>query len=143
MLPRYVTIDDAACFNVLGIDHRLRLTGGDTGGLFTLIEITPPANAGIPPHVHTREDEVFHVVEGSAEFTLDGRTRTVEAGTTVFAPRNVAHAFRSGPAGARVLVAVYPAGIEDMFAELSRLPAGAPDFARVADVCGRYGIRFA
>jgi len=37
---------------------------------------------------------------------------------------------------------VFPAGIEDMFEELGALPPGPPDFPKVAEICGRYGVKF-
>jgi len=36
----------------------------------------------------------------------------------------------------------FPAGIEEMFAELNELPPGKPDFEVVAEICGKYGISF-
>jgi quercetin dioxygenase-like cupin family protein len=142
MQPKVVPIAKATRLSVLGVDHLVRLTGADTGGAMTLSEVAAVPNSGIPPHVHSREDEVFHVVEGNVTFSIGGHSYETVAGTTVLAPRDVPHTFKTGPAGARILVATYPAGIEAMFTELSRLPTGPPDMKRVGEICGRFGVTF-
>ena len=141
MQARIVNGRDAETLNVLGIEYAVYTSGRETDGALTFAELRMPPGAAIPPHRHTREDEVFHVVEGQVAFTLAGRETTVGPGTTVFGPRGIPHACRTAGAGAaRVLVTIAPAGLEAMFAELSRLPPGAPALARVAEIVGRYGI---
>jgi uncharacterized cupin superfamily protein len=49
-----------------------RLTRTETGGKCTALLITPPGG-GPPPHVHEREDEWFHVLEGEVEFFSGGQ----------------------------------------------------------------------
>lgn len=120
-----------------------KLTGADTYGQLMWLEDHNPPGAMIPPHVHTREDEVFRVLEGEVEFTLGDQTLTLGAGDVAYAPRYVPHSWRVvGDAPARTIMTASPAGIEHMFAELGELPAGPPDLARVGEICGRYGIYF-
>lgn len=48
-------------------------------------------------HVHPY-DEVFHIIEGRAEFTVGERTFVAEAGSLVIGPANVPHAYKNlGP----------------------------------------------
>jgi quercetin dioxygenase-like cupin family protein len=82
------------------------------------------------------------VLEGEVRYNVDGRTVVAGPGTTVSIPRNVVHSFEF-VTDARVLLTIVPAGIENMFRELGQLPAGPPDFAAVAEICGRYGVFFA
>ena len=129
--------------NVIGDHQCIKLTGQDTGQLFTLVEQTNEPGTGIPRHVHTREDEVFHVLEGTVEFEVGKEIRTLNAGELVYLPRGTAHSFKVlGAASAKVLLSIFPAGIEGMFKELAHLPPGPPDFACVAEICGRYGVTF-
>ncbi|MFL5847741.1 MAG: LysR substrate-binding domain-containing protein [Solirubrobacteraceae bacterium] len=44
-----------------------------TGGQITVFRYTAPGGFAPPRHVHTREDEVFHVLEGHVAFEVDGR----------------------------------------------------------------------
>ena len=43
----------------------VKASAADTGGQYTLLDITMPANAAAPLHVHHTEDEGFYVLEGS------------------------------------------------------------------------------
>jgi quercetin dioxygenase-like cupin family protein len=142
MQPKVIGAGEGCKLNVIGDCQNVRLTGADTGGRLALIEQNNAPGAGIPLHVHTREDEVFHVLEGQVEYVIAGQTVSANAGTTVFAPRDVPHSYRvTSATPARVLVTIIPAGVEAMFVELSRLPA-PPDMARVTEICGRYGLSF-
>ena len=97
----------------------------------------------IPPHVHENEDEVFKVIEGEMELTVGDTTTTLKAGDLAFGPRGVPHSWKIvGDTKAKVILSVFPAGIEDMFNELGTLPPGPPDFPKVVEICGRYGVKF-
>jgi quercetin dioxygenase-like cupin family protein len=134
---------DGQYINVIGDHQYIKLTGEDTGGAYALIEQVNPPGAGVPLHVHENEDEMFHVTRGELEFTLDGKPLAAGAGTTVYLPRRVPHAFKVvGQAEARVLVLLSPSGLERMFRELAQLPPGPPEMARVVAICARYGVRF-
>lgn len=47
-----------------------------------------------PPHVHP-EDEFFFVLEGRAEFYLDGKTKVAGPLTSFYCPPNVKHGIRN------------------------------------------------
>ncbi|GJM62971.1 cupin domain-containing protein [Persicobacter diffluens] len=129
--------------NVIGDQQTIKLTGKDTNGQFALVEQFNVPGAGIPLHVHENEDEVFHVLSGQVEITINGETQIMEAGDMVFCPRGAAHAFVIvGEEKARVMLSIFPAGLENMFEELAQLPEGPPDFAKVTEICGRYQITF-
>lgn len=140
MRPMIVKPADVRPLNVLGVEHIPHVTGSDSNGALVVLELRMPAGLGIPLHVHTREDEVFHVLTGELEFLLDGRTQTASPGVTVFGPRNVPHGFRAVGCPASMLVTIHPSGIEPMFVELAKLPPGPPDLQRVSEITGRFGI---
>jgi len=58
------------------------------------MSVVKPHAATHPPHIHT-EDEFFFVLEGTAEFYLDGQTRTAGAYTSFYCPANVEHGIRN------------------------------------------------
>lgn len=141
MNPKVVRPADATRYNVLGIDHIVRVAEPDSDYNISFVELHVPPGLGIPLHVHTREDEIFHVLAGRVEFTLGSERQVVDAETTVFGPRGAPHAFRATADGpARLLVTVAPARLSEMFAELSRLPAGPSDLRRVNEITQRYGV---
>jgi mannose-6-phosphate isomerase-like protein (cupin superfamily) len=47
-----------------------------------------------PPHVH-QEDEIFYVVEGTAEFILGDETQTGGPNTSFYCPSTISHGIRN------------------------------------------------
>ena len=93
-----------------------------TGGAFSLHERTIPAGGRRPPaHVHPDRVEAFWVLDGVAEFELDGQVETASAGSFVLVPGGVTHTFGASPdTAARVLVLHAPA-LDGYFRELAEL----------------------
>jgi len=58
------------------------------------LSVVEPHSATHAPHSHI-EDEFFFVLEGQAEFSLDGRTKTVGEYTSLYCPPNVEHGIRN------------------------------------------------
>lgn len=58
------------------------------------LSVVAPHSATHPPHKHA-EDEFFFVLEGTAEFYLDGKTKTVGAMTSLYCPSDVEHGIRN------------------------------------------------
>jgi uncharacterized cupin superfamily protein len=72
------------------------LVDGDaTGGRYAFAENISQPGGGPPPHLHRREDEMFHVLEGEFEFLLNDKTMRLRAGNSVFVPTGVMHTFRN------------------------------------------------
>jgi mannose-6-phosphate isomerase-like protein (cupin superfamily) len=89
----------------------------------SLAEHRLPGGDSPPLHVHHREDEVFHVVEGQVRFRLGDQEVVARAGETVLAPKGAPHTFRVESEGARMLTLVTAGDFEAMMREVSR-PAG-------------------
>lgn len=143
MKPTVSTAIGAPVLDLLGMKLSLLVSDADSDRALMVGELHVSPGQGIPPHVHTREDEVFHVLEGRLTFTVGEREVAAGAGTTVFGPRNSPHALRNdSDQPARVLLMLAPGHLQSMFAEFDRLPKGAPDPALVAEITGRYGISF-
>jgi quercetin dioxygenase-like cupin family protein len=62
--------------------------------------------AAIHEHWH-EEEEVWHVIEGTLEFTLDGRKSAAGPGTAAIVPSNMPHSVRA-LTNARVIIANHP-----------------------------------
>lgn len=90
-----------------------------------VMEHLMPAGDSPPLHVHAREDEVFHLLDGEIRFWIDGEERLLQAGETVAAPRGRPHGFRVvSPAGARCLVITVGGDFESFVRAASRPAAG-------------------
>ena len=128
---------------VLGDHQILKLSGKDTNGQFTLIEQNNDPGIAIPMHKHDDEDEVFHVLSGALEVKVGEATKILKAGDIGFCPRGIPHSWKViGNEKAKVMLSIFPSGLETMFQELSELPAGPPDFKKVAEICSKYNIQF-
>ena len=141
--PKIIRNDDGIRLNVIGDIQTHKLVGSDTNNqLVEWVDDVEPG-VGIPPHMHTKEDEIFRVIKGQIEIMVDGEITVLEAGDVAFAPKNSPHSWKVvGTEKAKMITSAFPAGIEMMFSELGNLPAGPPDFKKVTDICGRYGITF-
>ena len=123
------------------------ITGEETHGAFFMAEISVPSGGGVPPHIHSHEDESVHLLEGTLTIQVGGDTITASAGDLVYLPRGIAHSFKNAGDGcAKAVVTATPAGLEGFFAEVFE-PAGdrsaqPPDQPRVDRPCARgwYGI---
>jgi uncharacterized cupin superfamily protein len=68
-----------------------------------------------PYHKHTREDEVFMLIKGTALVWVDDQEMELAEGGIVFLPKNIPHAYRITSKTADLLMINTPAGIEGMF----------------------------
>ena len=81
---------EGAAFSAVGDIYRVLATGKQTGGAYSLSEIRVSPNNGPPPHVHSREDESFFVVEGEITFRIGDEKIVARPGTFILGPRGVA-----------------------------------------------------
>ncbi|MCX7797470.1 MAG: cupin domain-containing protein [Melioribacter sp.] len=58
------------------------------------LSVVAPHSATHAPHRH-KEDEFFFVIEGTAEFFLDGETKIVNAYSSFYCPPNSLHGIRN------------------------------------------------
>src|SRR4051794_8848108 len=108
-----------------GMLAEVKASAADTGGRYTLVEITAPAGHQVPLHVHYADDEGFYVLEGSVSILVGEQTVELEAGQHAYGPRDVPHTFTIGPEGAKMLWVLAPSGFEDFIEEVS-VPAERP-----------------
>lgn len=140
---KIVLKDEGTTLNFLGDKQLIKLAGKDTDEKLAQIYQEKPPKTHIPLHVHTKEDEIYNIIEGEIEFTVGGKTSLLKSGDTILLPRNIPHTWKVvGTTTAKVYLSIFPAGLEHMFEELNKLPAGPPDFAKIAAVCKPYGIQF-
>jgi quercetin dioxygenase-like cupin family protein len=116
--------------------------GDQTGGRLTALENVIAPGDGPPVHVHADEDETWYVIEGTLRFRLGDDLREAPAGTFVFVPRGVAHAFQNvGDAPARILVLFTPSGMERFFDRFAALPDDANLAAAFGSIGGEVGMQ--
>lgn len=146
---RHVPPGEGKTLWVVGELLTLKVAGEDTDGAFAVAEEITPPQGGPPPHVHSREDETFYVLEGELEFMVGDRTIPVTAGSVVYGPRGILHAFKNvGATPSRMLVLITPAGLEKFFEEVgepatdpsSLPPIGPEEIERLLAAAPKYGV---
>ncbi len=103
----------------------VKATAEQTDGRFTVIELLTLKGFASPLHIHRREDELFVVLSGEVRVQHGESIIDAVAGSLVYGPRDVAHAFHVDSAEARLLLVFGPAGVEGFFREGGK-PAGSP-----------------
>lgn len=120
-----------------------------TGGRLAVIDQHVPGGYTVPLHVHRKEDEAWYVLEGEATFHCRERRFVAGPGSWVYLPRDAPHAFKVGPAGARLLTFSTPSGFADFVAEAGEpararartiLPPAAIDVERLAAIAPQHGV---
>lgn len=106
-----------------------------TGGAFSLHERRVPRGGRRPPaHRHPDRVEAFWVLDGEAEFELDGEVTTGGPGTFVLVPGGVAHTFGAPATGDARLLVLHAPALDGYFRELDRLWSGDEPPERSAEL---------
>jgi quercetin dioxygenase-like cupin family protein len=121
----------------------------DTGGEYAFWLDYPPAGAGPPKHVHSREEEGFLVLKGTLELTAGRLHETVGEGAFFALPRGIPHEWRNvGADTAEVVTFTARGGNEGFFLTLGAPgdgPAGEPRTMPVDEITARslrYGVTY-
>jgi quercetin dioxygenase-like cupin family protein len=135
---------------VVGDVYRFLATGDDTNGKYALWEAIVTPGGGPPPHIHSREEEGFYVLEGEITFQVADQRLVASAGMFVNMPVGTLHGFKNeGGKPARMLISVAPAGLEKMFFEVGvPVPEGATtaspptkeEIDKLLEIAPRYGV---
>jgi quercetin dioxygenase-like cupin family protein len=135
---------------IVGDVYRFLATGEDTNGKYALWEAIVPPGGGPPPHVHSREEEGFYVLEGEIILQVGDERIVATAGMFANMPVGTPHAFKNeSRRPAKLLISVAPAGLEQMFFELGvPVPQGATtapppaqeEIEKLREIAPRYGI---
>jgi mannose-6-phosphate isomerase-like protein (cupin superfamily) len=89
--------------------------GAETAASYCLIEAVLKPGDEPPPHVHSREDELFYVLNGRFDVHVGDQSFEVKEGGCVFMPRGMPHAFIIQSPRIHLLALFTPAGIEEAF----------------------------
>lgn len=135
---------------IVGDVYRFLATGEDTGGKYATFEALVPPGSGPPPHIHSREEESFLVLEGEMTFQLGEERIVAGEGTFLNMPVGSLHCFKNeSDKTARLLISVAPAGLEQMFFEVGQPladdaeaapPPSQADIEKLLEAAPRYGV---
>jgi quercetin dioxygenase-like cupin family protein len=124
-----------------------------TEGLLGAALVTQPPGIATPLHRHTQEAEAFFLLDGTMTYRAGEELFDLEAGSFLYLPRGLPHAFRvTGDRPVRLLALTTPGGLLHLYDEVG-VPAGerrlpgegegrpmAEEIGRWNEVGPRYGL---
>jgi quercetin dioxygenase-like cupin family protein len=135
---------------VVGDVYRFLATSDDTHGRYAMWEAIVPPHGGPPPHVHSREEEGFYILEGEITLQAGDEQIVATAGMFVNMPVGTPHSFKNESSKpAKMLITVAPAGLESMFVEvgvpltegsITALPPSQEGIEKLLAIAPKYGI---
>jgi uncharacterized cupin superfamily protein len=94
MADFYIPPDHGHSIQMGGIGVVCKLSGSQTGGAFSIVEHPmAPGTKRAPLHTHSNEDELSYILEGEVNILRGEELIRAAAGSYVFKPRGVPHAF--------------------------------------------------
>ena len=148
--PTLRTPTEGRTVAVVGDVYRFLATGDDTNGKYAMWEAIVPPGGGPPPHVHSREEEAFYILEGEITFHIAEERVVATAGMFANMPVGTPHSFKNESSNpAKMLISVAPAGLEQMFFEVgvplaegatTALPPMKEEIEKLLAIAPRYGV---
>ena len=145
-----LTPGQGAAYWLLGSLVTIKVHGELTDNALSVSEHLAPVGFGLPPHIHHVEDEILCILEGEIVGSCGEQPIGGGAGSLIFLPRGVAHAWWViGTAPARLLIVTTPAGFERFCAAAGEpaqeqaLPTGpvaAAALDKLLAVAPQYGL---
>jgi quercetin dioxygenase-like cupin family protein len=135
---------------IVGDTMTLKATEATTGGSLVLLENLTAPGGGPPPHIHTREDEFWYVIDGTFEIRIGDEVHALGPGGFAYAPRGTVHNFRNtADTPSRVLVGFTPGGMGGFFRESGQPatddgpapPIDEDEIARTMAAAPKYGLQ--
>jgi quercetin 2,3-dioxygenase len=113
----------------------------DTNGAFSVFAYIGLDKIGPSTHAHLSQDEIFFVTEGTYRFLAGEKILELNAGDSIFLPRNVPHSWIQLTEKGQLIYAVHPAGtMEEFFIEMSEMK-GPPTEAEAKKIHLKHGMK--
>lgn len=118
--PKVSHTETAEVIEFPGHATRVLADFADTDGGTSVLSLTiPPKTFGAPPHIHSKEDEYFYVLEGNMKFLDRDKVVDGSVGDLLILPRGNLHGFwNDSEQPARLLLIVTPGEFAAFFDEV-------------------------
>jgi mannose-6-phosphate isomerase-like protein (cupin superfamily) len=124
MTSHFVPKDAGEAFDLGMITMRV-LVDGQSEGAFGLVEFRGGEGPWTVPHRHDHTSESFFVLDGTFDFICADQHFTAGPGDYILIPVGSTHMIFAHGGGGTLLAIFAPAGLQEMFKTLSRLPPGS------------------
>ncbi len=95
-------------------DMEVVVTKEQSEGRYTIMISRWLSTFEVPPHFHKDHSETFYVLDGQVEWTVEGETRVLSAGDSLYVSPNTVHSVRVvGGKDSRNMLIYEPGGYED------------------------------
>ncbi len=140
--PVIAAIDEARRFKVFDAEAVTPLiSSNDVGGAYAIWLHEAAPGVSPPRHIHHREDEVFHVLEGHLRIWCDGQTYHAGPRDTAMLPKGIAHTcLVTGETAAKLMVTVSPGGLDEFFSRMASMGVDHNDLAGMMELQQDFGV---
>ena len=143
-IPKPIAVPQGSgrVLKTIGVTHRL--ISQQTGGAYYLFESEFDPKSGNRLHVHTYEDEIVYVLQGSIQIKLgDGMLEASEGGVAHL-PKRIPHSlYNPLDIPLKILAMAIPGGMERFFDELeSAFQDGSMNDEKHREISNKYGIEW-
>ena len=99
-----------------------------TNGSLSIFDLVVAPGSGPGLHIHTRDDELWYVLDGEFRFKSGDAMLKASTGGMACGPRGMPHCFQNiGDTAGRLLVITTPSGSERFFEQFAELLPGPTD----------------
>ncbi len=122
-----ITADRAQVAHTPFGNIRIVATAAETNGLAgAFVTDEAPGSKG-PGHTHTKEAELYYIIDGTYRFYVGSQVFDVGPGSTVSVPVNVSSRYDNvGSTQGHMLVTELPGGFEQFFLDIEQQKADTP-----------------
>lgn len=119
----------------------LKISSKDTNGHLSVFDYVGTAKVGPMLHVHLEQDEIFTVIEGSYRFVVGNDMHILNAGQTIFLPRNIPHTWIQLTDYGRMIYFLQPAGKMEEFFSLMNSMKNRPTEEEMNKIHEAHGMK--
>ena len=113
---KVISPEKARAIHWLGSRATFFAMSAETDSAYAIWMDEPPPGGGPIPHVHTREEEFFYVLEGNLTFWCAGQEFKATPGAFIGLPKGLGHQFRNeGDGPSRTLIFLVPWRLRGFF----------------------------
>jgi mannose-6-phosphate isomerase-like protein (cupin superfamily) len=113
-MPSSEVSNPGMVFEKQGAVVRILVSSRDTRGEYMVCEVQTTAPIEVPQHLHTYEDQWYHILEGRYQFVIAGQPVFVGPGGVVAVPRQSSSSMCSAEPG-KFLIVARPGGMDLFF----------------------------